>query len=122
MEKTTQDRVLELAVERGISMWEAIEEGLKEKIFPGRSVKALSAFASAVARSRPYLELPLHIALEKILKELGYIPYLEREKTDEAESRLLNINELINVARDYEDSENSMQDFLDHASLRSEGR
>ena len=118
--KTTQDRVLALALERGISMWEAIEEGLKENIYPGRSVKALSAFASAVARSRPYLELPLHIALEKILKELGYIPFLEREKTDEAESRLLNINELINVARDYEDSENSMQDFLDHASLRSE--
>ncbi len=118
--KTTQDRVLDLAAERGISMWEAIELGLKEKVFSGRSVKALDAFAAAVARSRPYLELPLHIALEKILKELGYIPYLEREKTDEAESRLLNINELINVARDYEDSENSMQEFLDHASLRSE--
>jgi DNA helicase-2/ATP-dependent DNA helicase PcrA len=101
-------------------MWEAIEEGLKENIFPGRSAKALTAFAEAVARSRPHLELPLHIALEKILKELGYIQHLEQEKTDEAESRLLNINELINVARDYEDSENPMQEFLDHASLRSE--
>ena len=118
--KTTQDRVLALAAERGVSMWEAIEEGLKENLFPGRSVKALSAFAEAVARSRPHLELPLHIALEKILKELGYIQHLEQEKTDEAESRLLNINELINVARDYEGSEDSMQEFLDHASLRSE--
>lgn len=62
--KTTQDRVLTLAVERGISMWDAIEEGLKENLFPGRSAKALTAFAGAVARSRPHLELPLHIALE----------------------------------------------------------
>jgi ATP-dependent DNA helicase UvrD/PcrA len=118
--KTTQDRVLAVAAERDISMWEAIRVGLKENLYPGRSVRALSAFADSVDKASEYMELPLHIALEKILKELGYIKHLEQEKTDEADNRLLNINELINVARDYEDSENSLQDFLDHASLRSE--
>ena len=118
--KTTQQRILEISSERGISTWSAIVEGLQENLFPGRSARALGAFASAVTSSEKYLDLPLHIALEKILKELGYIPHLEQEKTDEAESRLLNIRELLNVAGDYENSENPMQDFLDHASLRSE--
>ncbi|MFH1964913.1 MAG: UvrD-helicase domain-containing protein [Acidobacteriota bacterium] len=118
--RTTQDRVSEIAAKREISMWEAIRVGLEENLFSGRSARALSAFAEAVAKSCKHLELPLHIALERILKDLGYIQHLEQEKTDEAESRLLNINELINVARDYEKSENPMQDFLDHASLRSE--
>ena len=118
--KTTQERIAAVAQERGISMWEALGAGLEEALFPGRSSGALRSFAHAANSARKHLQLPLHIALEKILKAFGYIQHLEQEKTDEAESRLLNIKELLNVARDYEESEDPMQDFLDHAVLRSE--
>jgi len=118
--KTTLEQVQSIVEQRNVSMWDAIRIGLEEDLYPSRAARALRSFAESVGRARKHLELPLHIALERILKELGYIQHLEDEKTEDAENRLLNINELINVARDYEGREDSMQEFLDHASLRSE--
>jgi DNA helicase-2/ATP-dependent DNA helicase PcrA len=66
------------------------------------------------------MELPLHITLEKILRESGYFTSLEQSDLEPDRNRLLNLNELLNLAREYEDQSDPITEFLDHVALRSE--
>jgi DNA helicase-2/ATP-dependent DNA helicase PcrA len=52
--------------------------------------------------------------------ETGYVRALEDEKSEEAESRLLNIEELVSAAVEAEEQGESLRDFIDHAALVSD--
>lgn len=55
------------------------------------------------------------------IEETGYANMLRREGTDEAESRLENLEELVNAAVDYDkQQESGLRDFIDHAALTSD--
>jgi DNA helicase-2/ATP-dependent DNA helicase PcrA len=68
-----------------------------------------------VASSRSLPDL-----LRFILDHTGYRRMLETEKTPESETRLENLNELINAAAEAADRGESISDFLDHAALVAE--
>ena len=55
-----------------------------------------------------------------IAGQSGYLGALEAEGTDEAQNRILNINELINAAREAESAKQTIEEFLDHAALISD--
>lgn len=60
--------------------------------------------------------------IQYMLKKSGYIKALEEEKTIEAENRLENLDEFLNVAMEFEneEAENTLQDFLEGMTLSSD--
>ncbi|MEW6378975.1 MAG: UvrD-helicase domain-containing protein [bacterium] len=60
--------------------------------------------------------------LDLVLKETDYLAYLEEEKTDQAESRVENVKELLSGMKHFEQQnpDSSLEDFLDHVSLLSD--
>ena len=60
---------------------------------------------------------PVGLLLDKIVKETGYREMLKSAGTPEAESRLENIDELINAAAEASNRGESPAEFLDHAAL-----
>jgi DNA helicase-2/ATP-dependent DNA helicase PcrA len=101
-------------------MWEALKKAIHEGLVSPRTIASLTVFKQFVEQSRGYLDLPLHILLDKILRESGYFNSLEQSDSEQAQNRILNLNELLNLAREYNDLPDSLTEFLDHVALRSE--
>lgn len=116
----TLDRILEIAVETSASLWDAIRIGLEENRFPGRAHLALERFRQIIDECGSQLQFPLHMALERILEKSGYFLALKKEDSEQAEDRLLNLQELLTLAKEYSDGKDSRQEFLDHVALRAE--
>ena len=119
--KTTTDALQDLAVERGTSIWGAIEIAVREQRFPMRTLKALEAFHGMVAEFIQNAdELSNSRLLEKIVVLTRYADVLRDEGTEEAESRIENIRELLTAAEESHERGESLREFLDHAALVSD--
>ncbi len=86
---------------------------------------ASEAAAAGGQDSKPAFRLPGDAAtLPELIRFLidrsGYIKALETEGTPEAFSRIENLKELANAARDAEERGETLADFLDHAALVSD--
>src|SRR5204862_490012 len=68
------------------------------------------------------LELPVADLVERVLERGGYVEALEAEGTIEAQGRLENLQELVGVAREYQENadEPSLSHFLQEISLYSD--
>lgn len=126
--KVAQDRLLAYAEEKHISLYEALRNAA---YVPGLSSAACKAAVKLVQlfenwRGDMLLTDPSDI-FHKILVESGYMDAVkaEMEKDPEAESRLQNLDALINAVKEYEDrcrkgeKEPSVADFLQEVSLLS---
>ena len=126
--KVAQDRLLAHAEEKQISLYEALNQAA---YVPGLTSGAIKAAAKLVQlfknwRGDMLLTDPADI-FRKILVESGYEDAVkaELEKDPEAESRLQNLDALINAVKEYEDrchkgeKEPSVADFLQEISLLS---
>jgi DNA helicase-2/ATP-dependent DNA helicase PcrA len=60
---------------------------------------------------------PLSETLTDLLERTGYRKMLEEEGTEDARTRMGNLDELINAAADASERGESIRDFLDHAAL-----
>jgi DNA helicase II / ATP-dependent DNA helicase PcrA len=119
---TSVARLQEHARRNGISLYEALAEadavdltGAAKKAC--RAVRDLFEGWRVAAREVPPVEL-----IGAVLDESGYRAELEAENTVEAESRLENLEELINAAREYErfDPEPTLEGFLQEQALYSD--
>jgi len=110
------------AARSGDSLWDAVRRGAGREDTPTRLRNVLERFVALVDQWRPWIgqEQPLQIVLEQILHSSRYVRALEREESEEGNNRLLNLQELLGVARDHSDSGRSLQEFLDETALRSE--
>jgi DNA helicase II / ATP-dependent DNA helicase PcrA len=119
--RTTVDQLERYAREHSLSLWNAIERVIDDEHLSTRSQSALVMFRnliqelSLVASSRPLPEL-----MKFILDRTGYRKMLEAERTPESETRLENLDELINAAAEAAERGESIADFLDHAALVSD--
>jgi DNA helicase-2/ATP-dependent DNA helicase PcrA len=68
------------------------------------------------------LELPLPELVERVLERSGYVEALEAERTIDAQGRIENLQELVGVAREYQETavEPSLSSFLQEISLYSD--
>ena len=111
------------AAQPGSSLWERLVRAVDERTVPPRAVAALEKFRAlrtslaATARTEP-----ASVTLERTLDQSGYVRALREAATEEAESRLDNLMELVAAARDYElrGPEAGLAGFVDQVSLRSE--
>jgi DNA helicase-2/ATP-dependent DNA helicase PcrA len=122
----TLGEVEALARRHQVSVWEALDSGLYAAAgsLSARAVRALQAFRGLVRdlmEDRDRLPLPEFFA--RILERTGYLEMLEAEDAEarlESGTRLENVQELLNAAREAGQRGATLADFLDHASLVSE--
>lgn len=118
---TSMGRVTMFASEHGMSLYSALREA---RMMPGlgKAVEKIGRFISqmecfrAMAQSEEY---SIQDLIEAILEETGYEEELKAEGEIEAETRMENIQELINKAVAYEEDSqhSSLDEFLEQVAL-----
>ncbi len=119
---TSVARVLSQANTTGDPVWEVA--GAPERI-PGlgsAAVKALTRFMDTIRalRERAQAQGPVAALLGEVLEQSGYLEALRAERTIEAQGRIENLEELVNVAAEYDSAESeqpSLGEFLQQVSL-----
>src|SRR5205085_8364724 len=97
--RTTVDQIERYGREHGMNLWDSIERIVNDQQLSTRSQSSLVVFRnliqelSLVASSSSLPDL-----LRFILERTGYRKMLQQEKSPESETRLENLNELINAA------------------------
>jgi DNA helicase-2/ATP-dependent DNA helicase PcrA len=104
--KASQDRISEIAKTENISEWRVI----RDELMTGRVPKGLDDFRKIIDKLlKETVQIPSRIKLSAFMKSLvdvtGYRESLREENTMESNSRIDNIDELINSIFDYEQSE-----------------
>jgi DNA helicase-2/ATP-dependent DNA helicase PcrA len=122
---TSLSRLLSFANTTGVSIWEAASEPDRVPGLGPPAVKAIGRFMGTmhVLRERAASGAPVAELLKETLQESGYNEWLEAQRTIEAQGRLENLEELVNVAAEYDASEaeaHSLDEFLQQISLRSD--
>ncbi|MGE5692098.1 MAG: ATP-dependent helicase [Pseudomonadota bacterium] len=119
---TTLARLQSHADTLGISLWEATAD-------PGAAgcaaaaTKAVSAFRAVMESLQAgAMELDVPDLIEKVLERTGYLEALEAERTIEAQGRIENLQELVGVAREWQEgaTEPTLSSFLQEISLYSD--
>jgi DNA helicase-2/ATP-dependent DNA helicase PcrA len=116
--RTTMEQVEQYALQRNMALWSALGQMLEERVFPGRAEAALSAFHRMITELASQVDQrPIADSLRELMERTGYRRMLDEENTEEAKSRLANLDELLNAAVDAGERGESIRDFLDHAAL-----
>ncbi|MDP8911073.1 MAG: UvrD-helicase domain-containing protein [Actinomycetota bacterium] len=107
---------------QGISLWEALERGEEAGVgaAPLKAVRTLRTLLDSLAAGA--LELDVPELVERVLERSGYLESLEAERTVEAQGRIENLQELLGVAREYQETaeDPSLSSFLQEISLYSD--
>ncbi|HEY1521601.1 MAG TPA: UvrD-helicase domain-containing protein [Solirubrobacteraceae bacterium] len=122
---TSISHVLSHADTTGVSVWDAAAEPETVPGLGSPAIKALRRFMGTmhVLRERAESGAPVAELLKEMLSETSYLEALEAERTIEAQGRIENLEELVNVAAEYDAGEQegrSLADFLQQVSLRSD--
>jgi DNA helicase-2/ATP-dependent DNA helicase PcrA len=119
--RTTIEQLEQYALQRNLSLWSALGRMLEDRAFPGRAEAALSAFHRMITELGSELESrSIADSLRDLMERTGYRKMLEQENTEEAKTRMANLDELLNAAVDAGERGESIRDFLDHAALVSD--
>jgi DNA helicase-2/ATP-dependent DNA helicase PcrA len=116
--KGTVEQLEQYALQNGLSVWQALPAMFGVRSFPTRADAALRAFATLIERlTEVAAEQPVHVLLRDILEKTGYEHMLKSDNSPEAETRLANLEELINAAAEAAERGENAAEFLDHAAL-----
>jgi DNA helicase-2/ATP-dependent DNA helicase PcrA len=122
----TLDELRSLARAEQISLWQAAKQLIESKQLPQRAASALLGFITLIERIQietAYLELDDQIRI--LLQSSGLYAHFANLKGDKSESKLENLQELVNAAKQFrydQDIEEEMPilvAFLAHASLEA---
>lgn len=119
---TTMAKVQEYAIEHDISFYYALR-GASEIPGLGKAAMKILPFVTFIQTMRSKLgEISLSDLLLEIIESTGYIKELELEGTEEAQSRIENIEELQGKLRTYEQNEEqpTLSGFLEEVALVAE--
>ena len=117
---TTVDKFLEYADENNLSLYEVLKNHVAQ-IVP-RSSKKVQDFVDLVEKLKAMSEyLTVTELLEELVNRSGYRSMLENENTDEARSRLENIQELQTVTQEFDNQkEGGLAEFIQEISLNTD--
>ncbi len=122
---TSMSRVLAFANTMGTSIWDVAAEPEQVPDLGAAAIKALRRFMGSmhVLRERNEADAPVSELLQELLRETGYLDALEAERTIEAQGRIENLQELVNVAAEYDagdragSEEPALAEFLQQIAL-----
>jgi DNA helicase-2/ATP-dependent DNA helicase PcrA len=116
--KGTIEQIEQYALEHGLSVWSALPRMVEEKVFPTRAESAIKSFLQLIGNLNEAVETkPLHEVLREILEKTGYEEMLKSDNSPDSESRLANLEELVNAAAEAAERGENAAEFLDHAAL-----
>ncbi len=120
----TLDTVRALARTEGLSLWAAATQILQHNTLTQRAGNALALFLNLIEMLQEEIhELPLEDQFSRVINQSGLYTYYAGMKGDVAESKLQNLQELVNAAKEfrYEEEEELpyLVSFLAHASLEA---
>src|SRR5881398_2607750 len=119
---TSLARLQAWADAQGRSLWEATEFPDEAGVgaAPLRAVQGFRTLLQSLQSGA--LELPVAELVQRVLEQSGYLDALEAERTIEAQGRVENLQELVGVAREYQENadEPSLSHFLQEISLYSD--
>ncbi|HZQ56128.1 MAG TPA: UvrD-helicase domain-containing protein [Bryobacteraceae bacterium] len=116
--KGTIEQIEQYALEHGLSVWSALPRMVEEKVFPTRAESAIKSFLQLMGNLNEAVETkPLHEVLREILEKTGYEEMLKSDTSPDSESRLANLEELVNAAAEAAERGENAAEFLDHAAL-----
>lgn len=123
----TLDELRSLARTQTLSLWHAAMRLVQEGQLPQRAAIALAKFTALIEQLRVQTaDLELDEQINDVIQASGLHAHFAKEKGDKSESRLENLQELINAAKEFryeqfEDEEELplLVAFLAHASLEA---
>ncbi|MBI1326196.1 MAG: AAA family ATPase [Alphaproteobacteria bacterium] len=108
-----------IARERGISLYSAIEQQLKNGGLKPKIRAPLQDLFSGFARWKDSLQtMPHPIVASMVLEESGYLAMIQAQKDSEAHDYLGRLNELLRYMEDFE----TLEAFLEHAALVTDNK
>jgi DNA helicase-2/ATP-dependent DNA helicase PcrA len=118
---TTVSRLLAHANTTGETVWELAAAPEDVPGLGAAAVKSLRRFMGTmeVLAERAQASAEISVLLKEMLSETGYLEALENERTIEAQGRIENLEELVNVAVEYDSGteEPSLEEFLQGVAL-----
>jgi DNA helicase II / ATP-dependent DNA helicase PcrA len=105
------------------SLWARLVHAIDGRLLPARALASLTAFRDLlIGMTSMAAQESVSIAVGKVLDRSGYLQDLRDERSEEAESRIENLMELVSAAREYETrtAEASLAGFVDQLSLLSD--
>jgi len=119
----TIEKIEALCREKTLSLYEGLKEALKEDWLSPATKTKIDAFIQMMEEFRKDASaFSLSQLTQSILTKTGYLDRFKEEGTDEALSRIENIDELVNGMMEFEHGEEevSLETFLDKVSLVSD--
>jgi len=118
---TTMDRLRQLAKDQKASLWAVAKAG---SATIGRSAGPLTQFVQLIeSMDDATRNVPLSFAMEIVIDRSGLREHYKKDRGEQAESRLENLDELINAARGFEHPQEEgvapVDAFLTHAALEA---
>jgi len=115
------------ARESGLTLWQAARECISQGIFPSRAGTAVSAFVQLIESMRERMkEWTLGNQMQGVIDESRLVSHYEKEPRERMETRIENLQELVNAADAFiipqEDDDaglSELQSFLSHAALEA---
>ena len=118
---TSMSRLLTHANTTGETVWELAAAPEDVPGIGAAAIKSLRRFMATmeVLAERARSGAEISVLLKEVLRETGYLEALENERTIEAQGRIENLEELVNVAVEYDTGteEPSLAEFLQQVSL-----
>jgi DNA helicase II / ATP-dependent DNA helicase PcrA len=118
---TTISRLLAYSNTSGETVWELAAAPEDVPGLGAAAIKSLRRFMGTmeVLAERAAANPEISVLLNELLTETGYLETLENERTIEAQGRIENLQELVNVAAEYDSSteEPSLEEFLQQLAL-----
>jgi DNA helicase-2/ATP-dependent DNA helicase PcrA len=121
---TSQARIIAQANTIGESIWDVAADPEAVPGLGAAAIKAVRRFMSSLERLKERADGGADVdeLVQEVLSETGYVDALKAERTIEAEGRLENLEELVGVAREFQQQadEPRLDEFLQQISLFSE--
>ncbi len=113
--QTSLGRVISHAATMDMSVWDAASAPESVPGLGTAAIRALRRFMDTMQELRVRLEqgVPIGDLVEAVLHESGYLDWLEAERTIEAQGRIENLQELVEVAREFDAGAEAEDDTLD---------
>lgn len=123
------DRTLDIlrstARNHSLTLWQACQRLLEEKVLAGRAANAVRGFMDLIIQlTTDTDEMPLYRMADTVIRDSGLKAMYEAEKGEKAHARVENLEELVTAARTFEMPEEledmgELNAFLSHAALEA---
>lgn len=119
--RTTLEQLEAFALERRLSLWDALHAVPGQGRLGVRAEAAIAGFRQLIEELREEARaLSVEGIIRLVLERTGYMKMLESDDSPEGESRRENLRELVNAAAEAAERGETPAEFLDHAALVSE--